>query len=68
MNFVHVAVEAVKSVLSELDLDISIQERPEFYNTALVLLSAPICYESSCHTCCRPPNSWMIVSRPTIQH
>jgi hypothetical protein len=43
VNFVHAAREAVKGVLSELDLDIAIQEQPEFYNTALVLLSAPIC-------------------------
>ena len=43
VNFAHAAVEAVKSVLAELDLDIAIQEQPEFYNTALVLLSAPIC-------------------------
>lgn len=39
MNFVTVGV--IKDLLSELDLDLSIEERPEFYNTALVLLSAP---------------------------
>ena len=49
MNFVHAAVEAVKSLLSELDLDMSIQEQPEFYNTALVLLSAPICGPDTTH-------------------
>lgn len=41
MNFVNAGV--VKDLLLELDLDISIQEQPDFYNTALVLLSAPIC-------------------------
>ncbi|HEY7097386.1 MAG TPA: hypothetical protein VH437_11720 [Terriglobales bacterium] len=38
-----VNAEAVKALLLELDLDISIQQQPGFYNTALVLLSAPIC-------------------------
>jgi hypothetical protein len=43
VNFVHAAVEAVRSLLSDLDPDISIHEQPEFYTTALVLLSAPFC-------------------------
>lgn len=49
MNFVYAAGEAVKGLLSELDLDISIQEQPELYNTALVLLSAPICGPDTTH-------------------
>ena len=43
MNFVDTAVEVVKGLLTELDLNLAIEERPELYNTALVLLSAPIC-------------------------
>jgi len=41
VNFV--TAEVIKDLLSELDLDVSIEERPAFYNTALVLLSAPVC-------------------------
>lgn len=38
-----VDLQVVKDTLLELDLIIDIEEQPEFYNTALVLLSAVIC-------------------------
>jgi len=34
-------------LLLDLDLDTAIQEQPGFYNTALVLLSAPVCGPST---------------------
>ena len=41
MNFVN--ADVVKDLLLELDLDMTMGDKHEFCNTALVLLSAPVC-------------------------
>jgi hypothetical protein len=43
VNFVHEATEAVRGLLLDFDLELTLEKQPELYNTALVLLSAPIC-------------------------